>query len=131
MQRLMDAGWRRSGGTGATSTTPEIIPYDTGGASAQRKWTVSARAHATARTDSSRVERGLRAWPPIPGVDRARLSRRLRLCPGEFRRDHGDEMAWTSRGAASELDRLRRWSFAPLGVDIARTIFVHAAKGLP
>ena len=66
----------------------------------------------------------------------ARLYRAaLRLCPGEFRRDHGDEMACDfeqargeAAGGASALWALR----LVLGLDLGRTIAVQWLRtGLP
>jgi hypothetical protein len=53
----------------------------------------------------------------------------LHLCPGEFRRDHGDEMACDfeearGEGASNSAAALRRVWIA-MGVDLARTILVQ------
>jgi hypothetical protein len=67
----------------------------------------------------------------------ARLYRAaLHLCPGEFRRDHGDEMACDfdeARGEAAASGAGGRWVLRLLmGVDLARTIVVQWLRtGLP
>jgi hypothetical protein len=67
----------------------------------------------------------------------ARLYRAaLRLCPGEFRRDHGDEMACDfedARGEAAGGGARALWTLrAVLGVDLGRTIVVQWLRtGLP
>ena len=76
------------------------------------------------------------AADPAPSVD-ARLYRAaLRLCPGEFRRDHGDEMICDfddgrSEAAAAGPKAVR--VFLMLGaVDLARTLVVQWMRtGLP
>ena len=67
----------------------------------------------------------------------ARLYRAaLRLCPGEFRRDHGDEMACDFDDARGETAHdgaaaLWRWR-AALALDLAATIVVQWLRtGLP
>ena len=71
-----------------------------------------------------------------PSFD-ARLYRAvLRLCPGEFRREHGDEMACDFAEARSEAASAGARTFWALrlqmGVDLARTIVVQWLRtGLP
>jgi hypothetical protein len=60
----------------------------------------------------------------------------LRLCPGEFRRDHADEMACDfedARGEAVDGGARALWTLrVVLGVDLARTIVVQWLRtGLP
>ena len=60
----------------------------------------------------------------------------LRLCPGEFRRDHGDEMACDFEDARSEAAASGTravWAFRLLvGTDLARTLAVQWLRtGLP
>jgi hypothetical protein len=66
----------------------------------------------------------------------ARLYRAaLRLCPGEFRRDHGDEMACDFEQARSEAagGAAALWALRlVLGLDLGRTIAVQWLRtGLP
>ena len=67
----------------------------------------------------------------------ARLYRAaLRFCPGEFRRDHGDEMVCDFDEACSEVasdDTRAMWMLRLLmGLDLARTIVVQWLRtGLP
>jgi hypothetical protein len=67
----------------------------------------------------------------------ARLYRAaLHLCPGEFRRDHGDEMACDfdeARGEVASTGIRARWVLRLLmGLDLARTIVVQWLRtGLP
>jgi hypothetical protein len=67
----------------------------------------------------------------------ARLYRAaLQLCPGEFRREHGREMAWDFDEARSELVSAGAravWTLRLLmGLDLARTIVVQWLRtGLP
>jgi hypothetical protein len=67
----------------------------------------------------------------------ARLYRAaLRLCPGEFRRDHGDEMACDfdeARGEAASVGASAVWTLRLLmGLDLTRTIVVQWLRtGLP
>ena len=67
----------------------------------------------------------------------ARLYRAaLRLCPGEFRRDHGDEMACdfveARREAAAVGPKAMRIFRVHVGVDLARTIAVQWLRtGIP
>ena len=60
----------------------------------------------------------------------------LRLCPGEFRRDHGDEMACDfeeARGEAVSGGAAALWALRlVLGLDLTRTIAVQWLRtGLP
>jgi hypothetical protein len=60
----------------------------------------------------------------------------VRLCPGEFRRDHGDEMACDfedARGEAAAGGAPALWTLRLiLGLDLARTIVVQWLRtGLP
>jgi hypothetical protein len=60
----------------------------------------------------------------------------LRLCPPEFRREHGDEMAADFDEARAELpstSATRAWALrGAMGVDLARTIAVQWLRtGLP
>jgi hypothetical protein len=60
----------------------------------------------------------------------------LRLCPPEFRRDHGDEMAADFDQAVAELPSTRgrrAWALrGAMGVDLARTVVVQWLRtGLP
>jgi hypothetical protein len=74
-------------------------------------------------------------------VDRRPLDARLyraalRLCPGEFRRDHGDEMACDfdeARREAAASGGRALWVFRLLvGADLARTLVVQWLRtGLP
>lgn len=67
----------------------------------------------------------------------ARLYRlALRLCPGDFRRDHGDEMACDfedARREAAASGATAVWAFRLLvGADLARTLVVQWLRtGLP
>jgi hypothetical protein len=67
----------------------------------------------------------------------ARLYRAaLHLCPGEFRRDHADEMACdfdSARAETSAGDDAALWALrVVLGLDLARTIVVQWLRtGLP
>ena len=67
----------------------------------------------------------------------ARLYRAaLQLCPGEFRREHGDEMACDfdeARGEVASAGARAVWTLRLLmGVDLARTIVVQWLRtGLP
>jgi hypothetical protein len=76
------------------------------------------------------------AVPRPPTVD-VRLYRvALRLCPGEFRRDHGDEMACDfeeARGEAAIEGRRAVWILRLLiGIDLLRTLAVQWLRtGLP
>jgi hypothetical protein len=73
---------------------------------------------------------------PLTSVD-ARLYRAgLRLCPGEFRREHGEEMAGDfdeARGEAASIGTTAVWTLRLLmGVDLSRTIVVQWLRtGLP
>jgi hypothetical protein len=60
----------------------------------------------------------------------------LRLYPGEFRREHGDEMAFDfdeARGEAASAGSRALWALRLLmGVDLARTVVVQWLRtGLP
>ena len=53
----------------------------------------------------------------------------LHLCPGEFRREHGEEMAWDfdeARGEVASAGTRAAWMVRLLmGLDLARTIVVQ------
>jgi hypothetical protein len=78
---------------------------------------------------------------PMPGKHSpsfdARLYRAvLRLCPGEFRREHGDEMACDFDEARSEVASAGAKAFwrlrLQMGLDLARTLVVQWLRtGLP
>lgn len=76
------------------------------------------------------------AAEPRMSVD-ARLYRAaLRLCPPEFRREHGDEMAFDfdeARGEVSASGASASWALrVVMGVDLGRTIVVQWLRtGLP
>jgi hypothetical protein len=60
----------------------------------------------------------------------------LRLCPGEFHRDHGDEMACDfddARDEAASAGRRALWTLRVLiGLDLARTLVVQWLRtGVP
>ncbi len=60
----------------------------------------------------------------------------LQLCPGEFRREHGDEMAGDfdeARGDVASAGARARWILRfVMGLDLARTILVQWLRtGLP
>lgn len=76
------------------------------------------------------------AAPPPAPVDLRLYRAALHLCPGEFRREHGGDMALDfedARGEAAAAGAGALWTLRILlGVDLARTIAVQWLRtGLP